>query len=288
MKRQSSFLITAALLLALTACGTPQTAPESTAETTAETAAAAETTANDALCRKVEEGVRDSIGFDPVCVYQEEKQIYQVSFTKDSLLTIYDKALQYDEVRAVWEDMMSAEQQVSYELQQSTVIPEQPEGHVMLRVLNPQNPDKLLFAAEDGVVIYDGIVEESGSETTVSDMEVSLPSGDAVSVNLSDLQDKLSAYVTVSVAAPEEKEDTAKHIANAVDLIQNQGFDQYDEIRYAAVAKVITPYPSKVLHFTLDRETIDKVKNGELTADTLEEQLTDLWVLPIPDASLYQ
>ena len=65
-----------------------------------------------------------------------------------------------------------------------------------------------------------------------------------------------------------------------VDLIQEQGFDKYDEIQYWAVADMADGSESKVISFTLDKDLISTIASGSFPANTLGDYVTDLWILP--------
>lgn len=67
---------------------------------------------------------------------------------------------------------------------------------------------------------------------------------------------------------------------NVMDLIQNQGFDAYNEIQYWAVADTTTGQEVKVISFTINKESIDIIKKGWTTARSLDIYLDDLWILP--------
>jgi len=58
------------------------------------------------------------------------------------------------------------------------------------------------------------------------------------------------------------------------------GGDQYDEIQYWAVADMTSGNESKVISFTLDADTIQKVYNKEIVAIEFEDYADDLWILP--------
>ena len=64
------------------------------------------------------------------------------------------------------------------------------------------------------------------------------------------------------------------------DFILNQGGDKYTEIQYWAVADMTDGSEAKVISFTLDNDLIKKVKNRQVVATTLLDNVSELWILP--------
>lgn len=67
---------------------------------------------------------------------------------------------------------------------------------------------------------------------------------------------------------------------NVADVILNQGGNNFNEIMYWAVADMADSSESKVIQFTLDKNTIDAVYNGNIVDIELGDYATDLWMLP--------
>lgn len=67
---------------------------------------------------------------------------------------------------------------------------------------------------------------------------------------------------------------------NVADIILNQGGNNFNEIQYWAVADMADGSESKVIQFTLDKNTIDGVYNGNIVDIELGDYATDLWTLP--------
>lgn len=67
---------------------------------------------------------------------------------------------------------------------------------------------------------------------------------------------------------------------NVEDIIKNQGGDKFNEIQYWAVADIENGSESKVISFTLDKNLIDRVKNGSLVGNQIVANSNDLWILP--------
>lgn len=67
---------------------------------------------------------------------------------------------------------------------------------------------------------------------------------------------------------------------NVEHFITKAGGDQYDSIDYWAVADMEDGSENKVISFTVPKDTIDKVKSGDLAAIQLGDYVDDLYVLP--------
>lgn len=67
---------------------------------------------------------------------------------------------------------------------------------------------------------------------------------------------------------------------NVEDIIKNQGGDKYNEIQYWAIADMEDGSESKVVSFTIDKNTINLVANGSIPGNMIMDHATDVWVLP--------
>lgn len=67
---------------------------------------------------------------------------------------------------------------------------------------------------------------------------------------------------------------------NVIDIVKEQKCDTYDAIDYWAVADMSDGSEGKVISFLVNKNTIDGIKAGNIAATTLEDNLTDLWILP--------
>ena len=66
---------------------------------------------------------------------------------------------------------------------------------------------------------------------------------------------------------------------NVENLVQKYGFDKYSEIQYSAVSST-TAGEMKVISFTVPDKAIKGLANGSITADDLDDYVTDQWLLP--------
>ncbi len=71
-----------------------------------------------------------------------------------------------------------------------------------------------------------------------------------------------------------------QNYTNAIDLIQNQGCDAYDQFQYWAVADTTSGEEVKVVSFTINKELIQTIKSGNMVSDKLGEYVDDLYILP--------
>lgn len=67
---------------------------------------------------------------------------------------------------------------------------------------------------------------------------------------------------------------------NVADLIKNQGADKFNEIQYWAVADMTDGSESKVISFTLNKDLINKIKEGSLVDNKIVDNAQDVWILP--------
>lgn len=67
---------------------------------------------------------------------------------------------------------------------------------------------------------------------------------------------------------------------NIADFIRNKGYDKYSEIQYWAVADMDDGSEQKVISFTLNSETIQKIHNNEIVDNQIGTYAEDLWVHP--------
>lgn len=67
---------------------------------------------------------------------------------------------------------------------------------------------------------------------------------------------------------------------NVGQLIKDNGFDSCEELQYWAVADTTNGDEVKVISFTVDKATIDKIENGSIVDNQLGDYVSDLYILP--------
>lgn len=86
--------------------------------------------------------------------------------------------------------------------------------------------------------------------------------------------------VKVKISASTTNDLTiAQNYHNAVDFIQNQGFDDC-ELQYWAVADMSDGSENKVISFTVPQDVVGQVAAGDVVATQLPDLVADLWILP--------
>lgn len=67
---------------------------------------------------------------------------------------------------------------------------------------------------------------------------------------------------------------------NVEDFIKNQSGNQYDSIDYWAVADMADGSEQKVVSFVVDKDTIQKIYDGQIVATQYGDYVKDLYILP--------
>lgn len=67
---------------------------------------------------------------------------------------------------------------------------------------------------------------------------------------------------------------------NIEDLIQNQGFDKYNELQYWAVADMTDGSEGKVFSCTVSDSLIKSIKENAISVERYNVMVDDLWILP--------
>ena len=87
------------------------------------------------------------------------------------------------------------------------------------------------------------------------------------------------AIVKVKINASWTNEMTIdQNYYNVVDLIKNKDYDKYNEIKYWAVGDATNGEEMKLVQFTVKKDLINKIKNGEVSDTQLGDYVDDLWI----------
>ena len=105
--------------------------------------------------------------------------------------------------------------------------------------------------------------------------------GKLISFITNEIDEKNVAVVKVKIKPSYSNEATInQNYFNVDKLIKDDECDYYDEIQYWAVADMSDGSEGKVISFTLNKSTINSIKDGNIAASYLGDYLDDLWVLP--------
>lgn len=92
--------------------------------------------------------------------------------------------------------------------------------------------------------------------------------------------------IVIKVKLDDSEFDTVsipENLNNVVDLIKNQGLDQYKEIQYWSVIDLKQNKKTteeKVISFTIKQENYNAIKNNNLKYYEMKEFMEDLWLHP--------
>ena len=146
---------------------------------------------------------------------------------------------------------------------------------------------KIITVAVCAVMAF-GLIGCSGtskSDTNSSSAEASVSSpyslkyGDLLDTTVTTKEDGYTIFVVKAGAdlASSNNLTINQQYMNAVDLVQNQGADQYDEVQYWAVADLGNG-DEKIVSFTLPSGVINEIVENDLSAGLLPEYADDLYI----------
>ena len=90
-------------------------------------------------------------------------------------------------------------------------------------------------------------------------------------------------YVVIKAKITQSSTNTLtinQNYYSIADVIKNQGGNKYETIDYWAVANMTGDGDTKVISFTLDSATIQKIYNGDIFENKIGEYAQDLWIYP--------
>lgn len=134
------------------------------------------------------------------------------------------------------------------------------------------NPDAVPVATSTPT-----LSEENHSEPSEGALELSF--GELVSLNQTPFTNNIIVKAKIQ---PSYSNDATifQNFLNIQALIQRDGFDQYDEIQYWAVADMTSGDEAKVISFTVPKSTIDGIAAEAISANQIQDNVTDIWLHP--------
>lgn len=123
--------------------------------------------------------------------------------------------------------------------------------------------------------------ETTTQETATGSTDSRITYGDLLDFTENSIDGKNICVMKVKIEASLTKGMTVdQNYHNIEHFITEAGGDQYDSIDYWAVADMEDGSENKVISFTVPKDTIDKVKSGDLVAIQLGDYVDDLYILP--------
>lgn len=121
------------------------------------------------------------------------------------------------------------------------------------------------------------ITEETPAES--SDNRIKF--GELLDITENTIEGKNICVLKVKIESSLTKGMTVdQNYHNIEQFVKEAGGDKYDSIDYWAVADMENGSESKVVSFTVPKDTIDKIKSGDLVATQLKDYVEDLYILP--------
>lgn len=123
--------------------------------------------------------------------------------------------------------------------------------------------------------------ETATQEPAITPTDSRISYGDLLDFTENTIDGKNICVMKVKIEASLTKSMTIdQNYHNIEHFITEAGGDQYDSIDYWAVADMEDGNESKVVSFTVPKDTIDKVKSSDLVAIQLGDYVEDLYILP--------
>ena len=151
-----------------------------------------------------------------------------------------------------------------------------------LFVLNLIVGTLVISTNEDYSVVFgDGslMMVHTDAQTIVNDIEF----GELIEVNTARTNEGVSLFLEAMIESSESYNMAiSQNLENIIEIIQNQGGNEFDEIQYTARMEMENGMETKVMSFTLNAETINGIyeENHEFGLSNLLTHINDLWLLP--------
>lgn len=137
----------------------------------------------------------------------------------------------------------------------------------------------IIIVAVAFAILFIVLIATSGGDKddSSSDKTDKVISGELLDVNINDADNIAVVKVKIDTGMG-GKTAVDKNYYNVADLIKNKGYDKYNEVQYWAVADTTDGNETKVISFTVSKDLIDKIKNGQVVDNQLGDYVDDLWV----------
>lgn len=121
--------------------------------------------------------------------------------------------------------------------------------------------------------------EESTTTSSDTTQVTEVKYGELISIIVDNYDTNKTAVIKVKITSSYSNEATIdQNYYNVAELITNNGFNKYEEIQYWAVADMSSGSEEKVVSFTLNSETIQKIYNESIVANQIGDYADDLWI----------
>lgn len=137
----------------------------------------------------------------------------------------------------------------------------------------------MIIVAISFAILFIVLIATSGGDKddTINNKSDKVISGEVLDININETDNIAVVKVKIDTGTG-GKTAVDKNYYNVADLIRNKGYDKYNEVQYWAVADTTDGNETKVISFTVDKELIDKIKNGQVVDNQLGDYVDDLWV----------
>ena len=135
------------------------------------------------------------------------------------------------------------------------------------------------------IVMFAAVMSSPAKKDNAPNLEAKLRLGEVMSIT------EDNGSVTIKAKMNVWSDEKAylvidNSFANVERLIEQDGFNNFNEINYEAYVVMESPkkvWDEQVLSFTLDKDTIDKIYNGDINEPYIRNFAKDMWVSEIID-----
>ena len=137
----------------------------------------------------------------------------------------------------------------------------------------------MIIVAISFAILFIVLIATSGGDKddASNDKTDKVINGEVLDININETDNIAVVKVKIDTGMG-GKTAVDKNYYNVADLIRNKGYDKYNEVQYWAVADTTDGNETKVISFTVSKDLIDKIKNGQVVDNQLGDYVDDLWV----------